>query len=37
MLSGTSLLRGSHCGSNVTGDDCGIGGCLVLLYVRHHL
>jgi hypothetical protein len=26
MSLGTSMLRGSHCGSNHTGDDCGIGG-----------
>jgi hypothetical protein len=26
MLLGTSMLGGSHCGSNRTGDDCGVGG-----------
>jgi hypothetical protein len=26
MPLGTSMLRGSHCGSNHTGDDCGVGG-----------
>jgi hypothetical protein len=26
MPLGTSMLRGSHCGSNRTGDDCGVGG-----------
>jgi hypothetical protein len=25
MPLGTSMLRGSHCGSNCTGDDCGVG------------
>jgi hypothetical protein len=25
MPLGTSMLRGSHCGSNCTGDDCGCG------------
>jgi hypothetical protein len=26
MPLGTSMLQGSHCGSNRTGDDCGVGG-----------